>query len=52
MERARVIDGHVDLPIFVRELYANNIDKVDLEKQVCHFIILLMVVADNVERSF
>lgn len=32
--RARVIDGHVDLPIFVREAYANDVDKIDLEKQV------------------
>lgn len=31
---ARVIDGHVDLPIFVRELYGNNINKIDLEEQV------------------
>jgi len=34
MNSARVIDGHVDLPIFVREAYANDINKIDLEKQV------------------
>lgn len=34
MSRARVIDGHVDLPIFVREAYGNDINKINLEKQV------------------
>ena len=34
MSRARVIDGHVDLPILVREAYGNDINKIDLEKQV------------------
>jgi hypothetical protein len=37
MDSARVIDGHVDLPIFVREAYGNNINKVELEKQVSIF---------------
>lgn len=32
---ARVIDGHVDLPIAVREWYGNDINKINLHKQVC-----------------
>ena len=34
MSRARVIDGHVDLPIFVREAYGHDINKINLDKQV------------------
>ncbi|KAF8909857.1 hypothetical protein CPB85DRAFT_707184 [Mucidula mucida] len=30
MKKAPVIDGHIDLPILVRELYANNISAFDL----------------------
>jgi hypothetical protein len=30
--RSPVIDGHVDLPILVREVYGNNVDKMDLDK--------------------
>ncbi|EJD40834.1 hypothetical protein AURDEDRAFT_115703 [Auricularia subglabra TFB-10046 SS5] len=30
LDRAPVIDGHIDLPILVRSLNGNNIDKVDL----------------------
>jgi hypothetical protein len=40
MSRARVIDGHVDLPIFVREAYGNDINKIELEKQVCQIQVL------------
>lgn len=29
-----MIDGHVDLPIAVREWYGNNINKINLNKQV------------------
>lgn len=29
-----MIDGHVDLPIYVREMYANDIRRINLEKLV------------------
>jgi hypothetical protein len=52
--RARVIDGHVDLPIFVREAYANDVNKINLEKQVClhQDHTLIDEVANLIERSF
>ncbi|KAF9453941.1 hypothetical protein P691DRAFT_657111 [Macrolepiota fuliginosa MF-IS2] len=31
MQQAPVIDGHIDLPILIREAYANNVTAVDLE---------------------
>ncbi|KAG7090950.1 hypothetical protein E1B28_010020 [Marasmius oreades] len=31
MERAPVIDGHIDLPILARTRYANNVSEIDLE---------------------
>ncbi|KAF5351834.1 hypothetical protein D9756_007481 [Leucocoprinus leucothites] len=32
MKQAPVIDGHVDLPILIREVFANNLSAVDLEQ--------------------
>lgn len=31
--RSPVIDGHVDLPIMVREAFGNDVRKVDLNKK-------------------
>ncbi|KAF8633640.1 hypothetical protein AX15_001327 [Amanita polypyramis BW_CC] len=31
---APVIDGHIDLPILIRSLYANNVSAVDLESRI------------------
>jgi hypothetical protein len=34
--RSPVIDGHIDLPILVREFYGNNLSSFDLEQEtVC-----------------
>ncbi|KAJ7072556.1 membrane dipeptidase-domain-containing protein [Mycena amicta] len=33
LERAPVIDGHIDLPILLRERYSNNLSAVDLRNQ-------------------
>lgn len=32
LEQAPIIDGHIDLPILVRELYANNVSAFDLNE--------------------
>lgn len=34
LKAAPVIDGHIDLPILVRELYANNVSAVNLESSM------------------
>jgi hypothetical protein len=37
MIRAPVIDGHIDLPIFVREAYGNDINKFDMNARLVRF---------------
>ncbi|KAK7045708.1 hypothetical protein VNI00_007541 [Paramarasmius palmivorus] len=34
LEKAPVIDGHIDLPIQARERYANNVSAIDLESEM------------------
>ncbi|KDR75299.1 hypothetical protein GALMADRAFT_69280 [Galerina marginata CBS 339.88] len=34
LDKAPVIDGHIDLPILVRSRYGNNVSAVDLEKEM------------------
>ncbi len=29
-----IIDGHIDLPIYVREMYGNDVTKFDLRKKM------------------
>ena len=38
--RSPVIDGHVDLPILVREFYGNDLSKFDLKKETVSSLLL------------